>query len=129
MWAGETAGVDPRELARRATVIARARMPEADIEILWDGLWIRRMGPHYFPDPDLLPLQISDDWIERVRQLLPELPEAMRTRLAGQYGLGGYDAARFVHFFAMGTVVGFLAVHITLAILVPKSLRAMIIGR
>jgi thiosulfate reductase cytochrome b subunit len=42
---------------------------------------------------------------------------------------GGYDAARFVHFFAMAAIVGFLAVHVTLAILVPKSLRAMIIGR
>jgi thiosulfate reductase cytochrome b subunit len=42
---------------------------------------------------------------------------------------GGYDAARFVHFFAMSAIVGFLAVHITLAILVPKSLRAMVIGR
>jgi thiosulfate reductase cytochrome b subunit len=42
---------------------------------------------------------------------------------------GGYDAARFVHFAAMAAIVGFLAVHIVLAILVPKSLRAMIIGR
>jgi thiosulfate reductase cytochrome b subunit len=42
---------------------------------------------------------------------------------------GGYDAARYVHFFAMAAIVGFLAVHITLALLVPKSLRAMIIGR
>jgi thiosulfate reductase cytochrome b subunit len=42
---------------------------------------------------------------------------------------GGYDAARFVHFFAMATIVGFLAIHITLAILVPKSLRAMLLGR
>jgi thiosulfate reductase cytochrome b subunit len=42
---------------------------------------------------------------------------------------GGYDAARFVHFFAMATIVGFLAIHVTLAILVPKSLRAMILGR
>jgi thiosulfate reductase cytochrome b subunit len=42
---------------------------------------------------------------------------------------GGYDAARFVHFFAMAAIVGFLAIHITLAILVPKSLRAMIVGR
>jgi thiosulfate reductase cytochrome b subunit len=42
---------------------------------------------------------------------------------------GGYEAARFVHFFAMAAIVCFLAVHITLAILVPKSLRAMIIGR
>jgi thiosulfate reductase cytochrome b subunit len=43
--------------------------------------------------------------------------------------LGGYDAARFVHFFAMATIAGFLLVHITLAVLVPKSLRAMILGR
>jgi thiosulfate reductase cytochrome b subunit len=42
---------------------------------------------------------------------------------------GGYEAARFVHFFAMAAIVCFLAVHMTLAILVPKSLRAMIIGR
>jgi thiosulfate reductase cytochrome b subunit len=42
---------------------------------------------------------------------------------------GGYDIARYVHFFAMCTVVAFLIVHIALAILVPKSLRAMIVGR
>jgi len=42
---------------------------------------------------------------------------------------GGYDAARFVHFFAMATIVGFLLVHVTLTVLVPKSLRAMIVGR
>lgn len=42
---------------------------------------------------------------------------------------GGYDAARFVHFFAMAAIVGFLLIHITLAILVPKSLRAMVLGR
>ena len=42
---------------------------------------------------------------------------------------GGYDAARYVHFFAMASIVGFLVVHVLLAILVPKSLRAMIKGR
>jgi thiosulfate reductase cytochrome b subunit len=42
---------------------------------------------------------------------------------------GGYDTARYVHFFAMSTIVGFLAVHIALALIVPKSLRAMITGR
>lgn len=42
---------------------------------------------------------------------------------------GGYDAARYVHFFAMAAIVGFLVVHILLAILVPKALRAMITGR
>jgi thiosulfate reductase cytochrome b subunit len=43
--------------------------------------------------------------------------------------LGGYDAARYVHFFAMAAIVAFLVVHIVLAFLVPKSLRAMIRGR
>lgn len=42
---------------------------------------------------------------------------------------GGYDMARYVHFFAMTAIVGFLAVHITLAVMVPRSLRAMIMGR
>src|SRR5207248_6782787 len=43
--------------------------------------------------------------------------------------LGGYDVARYVHFFAMATVVGFLVIHVTMALLVPRSLRAMITGR
>jgi thiosulfate reductase cytochrome b subunit len=42
---------------------------------------------------------------------------------------GGYDAARYVHFFCMAAIVAFLVVHVALALLVPKSLRAMIIGR
>ncbi|MGL4263904.1 MAG: cytochrome b/b6 domain-containing protein [Afipia sp.] len=42
---------------------------------------------------------------------------------------GGYDVARYVHFFCMAAIVGFLVVHVALALLVPKSLRAMIIGR
>ena len=42
---------------------------------------------------------------------------------------GGYDAARYVHFFAMATIVGFVIVHVIMALLVPKSLRAMITGR
>jgi thiosulfate reductase cytochrome b subunit len=41
---------------------------------------------------------------------------------------GGYDFARYVHFFAMSAIVGFLVVHVTLALLVPKSLRAMLTG-
>jgi thiosulfate reductase cytochrome b subunit len=42
---------------------------------------------------------------------------------------GGYDIARYVHFFCMAAIVAFLIVHVALALLVPKSLRAMIIGR
>jgi thiosulfate reductase cytochrome b subunit len=42
---------------------------------------------------------------------------------------GGYESARVVHFLAMSAIVGFLAVHVLLALIVPKSLRAMITGR
>ncbi|MBM3527800.1 MAG: cytochrome b/b6 domain-containing protein [Alphaproteobacteria bacterium] len=42
---------------------------------------------------------------------------------------GGYEAARYVHFFAMAAIVGFLAVHIVLALVVPRSLRTMVTGR
>ena len=42
---------------------------------------------------------------------------------------GGYDFARYVHFFAMAAIVGFLIVHVLLALLVPKSLRAMVTGK
>jgi aspartyl-tRNA(Asn)/glutamyl-tRNA(Gln) amidotransferase subunit B len=47
----------------------------------------------YFPDPDLLPLEIGSDWIERVRAGMPELPEAMRARFTAEHGLPAYDAA------------------------------------
>lgn len=42
---------------------------------------------------------------------------------------GGYDAARYVHFFCMAAIAGFLVVHVALALIVPRSLRAMVIGR
>jgi len=42
---------------------------------------------------------------------------------------GGYDTARFVHFFTMAVIVVFLAIHVAMAIIVPKSLLAMIRGR
>lgn len=46
----------------------------------------------YFPDPDLPPLCISEEWIERVRSEMTELPQAMRERMSAQYGLSAYDA-------------------------------------
>jgi thiosulfate reductase cytochrome b subunit len=42
---------------------------------------------------------------------------------------GGYETARYVHFFAMATIAGFLVIHVVMACLVPKRLRAMILGR
>jgi len=46
----------------------------------------------YFPDPDLLPVEIAPSWIEAVRAGLPELPAAMRERFVGDYGLAPADA-------------------------------------
>ena len=46
----------------------------------------------YFPDPDLLPLVISREWVERTKATLPELPEAKRQRFMEQLGLSAYDA-------------------------------------
>ena len=46
----------------------------------------------YFPDPDLLPLELEDDFIERIRAELPELPDAKQARFVEQYGLSAYDA-------------------------------------
>jgi thiosulfate reductase cytochrome b subunit len=42
---------------------------------------------------------------------------------------GGYDLARYVHFFAMAAIVGFSVIHVVMAFLVPKALRAIIVGR
>ncbi len=47
----------------------------------------------YFPDPDLLPVEIAPDWIEQLRASLPELPQARHARYVTQYGLSAYDAA------------------------------------
>jgi aspartyl-tRNA(Asn)/glutamyl-tRNA(Gln) amidotransferase subunit B len=46
----------------------------------------------YFPDPDLLPLMVSDAYIEEVRGILPELPQAKRERFMSEYSLPAYDA-------------------------------------
>jgi aspartyl-tRNA(Asn)/glutamyl-tRNA(Gln) amidotransferase subunit B len=47
----------------------------------------------YFPDPDLLPLEVGEDWLARVRKELPELPQATRERYRREYGLSAYDAS------------------------------------
>ena len=47
----------------------------------------------YFPDPDLLPLEISTDFVEHVRAELPELPDEKKRRFMSEYGLSPYDAS------------------------------------
>ncbi|MEW6187622.1 MAG: Asp-tRNA(Asn)/Glu-tRNA(Gln) amidotransferase subunit GatB [Thermodesulfobacteriota bacterium] len=68
---------------------------------LWDaarGLTLSMRGKEeahdyrYFPDPDLVPIEISPEWITAVGESLPELPEAKRQRFISQYGLPEHDA-------------------------------------
>jgi aspartyl-tRNA(Asn)/glutamyl-tRNA(Gln) amidotransferase subunit B len=47
----------------------------------------------YFPDPDLLPLEVSASWLDEVRANLPELPQAKRERYVREFELSAYDAA------------------------------------
>ncbi len=70
---------------------------------LWDSREQRTFGMRtkefahdyrYFPEPDLLPLVISDEWKEEARRALPELPDALRDRLVREYALSDYDAAQ-----------------------------------
>ncbi|MEW9919091.1 Asp-tRNA(Asn)/Glu-tRNA(Gln) amidotransferase subunit GatB [Marimonas sp. MJW-29] len=47
----------------------------------------------YFPDPDLLPLEIEQEWVDHIRDTLPELPDAKKARFMGDFGLSDYDAS------------------------------------
>ena len=57
------------ELARLATAHMRKAMPGVDIEFLWDGMWIRRVGANYYPDPEMFSIPIHR------RELWPKLAE------------------------------------------------------
>ncbi len=46
----------------------------------------------YFPEPDLVPLEITEEWIEGIRASMPELPDARRARFIADYGITSYDA-------------------------------------
>ena len=50
----------------------------------------------YFPDPDLLPLELDPAWVEEIRASLPELPDAKRERFIREYGIKPYDAGVLV---------------------------------
>jgi aspartyl-tRNA(Asn)/glutamyl-tRNA(Gln) amidotransferase subunit B len=50
----------------------------------------------YFPDPDLLPLVLDPEWVERIRSELPELPDEKKERFIREYAIGAYDAGVLV---------------------------------
>ena len=55
----------------------------------------------YFPEPDLVPVELDDAWIERIRETLPELPAQRQERLMKEHGLPEYDASQIVSSKAM----------------------------
>ncbi|MBR2476986.1 MAG: Asp-tRNA(Asn)/Glu-tRNA(Gln) amidotransferase subunit GatB [Clostridia bacterium] len=50
----------------------------------------------YFPEPDLMPIVVSDEWIEEIRATLPEMPDVKKARYTGELGLGDYEAGIIV---------------------------------
>ncbi len=98
------AGAVAYEILRQAQALDRGETLHQETR-LWDdapGVTapMRRketaMDYRYFPEPDLVPLEIDDEWIAAVKAGLPELAEAKRQRLAQQYGLTDYDAGILV---------------------------------
>ncbi len=56
----------------------------------------------YFPDPDLLPLVVKEEWVEEIRKNMPELPHQRLERLLSQYGISEYEAKIFVQHKELG---------------------------
>jgi len=90
------------EIGRQTEVLENGRTITQETR-LWDSKEQRTYGMRskefahdyrYFPEPDLLPLVISESWKEEVRRTLPELPEARKQRFVRQYALSDYDAAQ-----------------------------------
>ncbi len=88
------------EIRRQRALIERNE-PVVQETRLWDvarNVTISMRGKEeahdyrYFPDPDLVPVVVSDSWVASVRETLPELPEAKRERFMAQYNLPLYDA-------------------------------------
>jgi aspartyl-tRNA(Asn)/glutamyl-tRNA(Gln) amidotransferase subunit B len=90
------------EAGRQIEVIEGGNKVEQETR-LWDSRDQRTHGMRskefahdyrYFPEPDLLPLRIAQEWKEEVRRSMPELPDARKERFAREYGLPTYDAGQ-----------------------------------
>ncbi|WP_448593950.1 Asp-tRNA(Asn)/Glu-tRNA(Gln) amidotransferase subunit GatB [Thermoflexus hugenholtzii] len=86
---------------RRQIEIVRAGGQVEQETMGWDearGVTVPQRGKEhahdyrYFPEPDIPPLAISREWVERIRAMLPELPRARRERFEREYGLARYEA-------------------------------------
>ena len=88
------------EIDRQLALVAAGRPIQPETR-LWDPGSARTVSMRnkeeaqdyrYFPEPDLQPLTVSDDWIASIKETMPEMPEAKRERFVRQYGLPAYDA-------------------------------------
>ena len=73
---------------------------ERQKEVLEDGGHVVQ-ETRTFPEPDLVPVELDDAWIERIRETLPELPAQRQARLMSEHGLPEYDASQIVSTKAM----------------------------
>jgi aspartyl-tRNA(Asn)/glutamyl-tRNA(Gln) amidotransferase subunit B len=98
------------EIERQTAIVAAGGRVEQETR-LWDTAAGRTVSMRskeeahdyrYFPEPDLPALEISSEWIEQIRQELPELPDARRRRFVTQYSLPDYDAAILTQSRAIG---------------------------
>ncbi|MGI6142906.1 MAG: Asp-tRNA(Asn)/Glu-tRNA(Gln) amidotransferase subunit GatB [bacterium] len=80
-------------LAAGERVIQETRHWDEQAEVTW-GMRSKEEAHdyRYFPDPNLVPLQIDQEWVERLRESLPELPDARKQRFMEELGLSDYDA-------------------------------------
>jgi aspartyl-tRNA(Asn)/glutamyl-tRNA(Gln) amidotransferase subunit B len=92
------------EIARQTEVLSRGGVVRQETR-LWDsdlGVTASMRSKEeahdyrYFPEPDLPPLDLREDWIDGIRRSLPELPAARIARFIKDYGLGDYDAEALV---------------------------------
>jgi aspartyl-tRNA(Asn)/glutamyl-tRNA(Gln) amidotransferase subunit B len=90
------------EIERQIEIVEGGKTIQQETR-LWDSREQRTYGMRskgfahdyrYFPEPDLLPVVITDDWKEEVRRSLPELPAARRQRFLHEYALTEYDATQ-----------------------------------
>ncbi|MCU0588694.1 MAG: Asp-tRNA(Asn)/Glu-tRNA(Gln) amidotransferase subunit GatB [Syntrophobacteraceae bacterium] len=88
------------EIRRQGALLDRGE-PVIQETLLWDasrGVTVSMRGKEeahdyrYFPDPDLVPIEVGEEWVEAIRRELPELPDARRERFVRDYGLPAYDA-------------------------------------
>jgi aspartyl-tRNA(Asn)/glutamyl-tRNA(Gln) amidotransferase subunit B len=87
-------------------IISETRTYDADVNKTYSMRTKEELNDYrYFPDPDVCPVVVSEDWLAEIKSAMPDLPDALLAMLQGQYGLPEYDARvlteskELVHYF------------------------------